>query len=116
VFDRTIVDDNGFDLWYASVSTLPSDLAWREAYRHEFGSAPADFADLYYDAAGLLIRTLDRVSTIDGGHDLVINRDDLASAVRSTTNYRGVSCTIAIDASTGNRIDDPVALSRCAVG
>jgi ABC-type branched-subunit amino acid transport system substrate-binding protein len=114
VFDRTTVDDNGFDLWYATVATLPSDVAWRQAYSQEFGSAPADFADLYYDAAGLLIRELDRVSRIDGGHNLVISRDDLAAAVRSTTSYRGVSCTIAIDASTGNRIDDPVALSRCA--
>jgi hypothetical protein len=62
-------------------------------------------------AAGLLIRDLDHVSRIDGGHNLVITRDDLAAAVRSTTNYRGASCTIAIDASTGNRIDDPVSLT-----
>ena len=116
VFDRTAVDDSGFDLWYATVATLPSDISWRQAYSREFGAAPADFADLYYDAAGLLIRDLDRVSTVDGGHNLVISRDDLATAVRSTTNYGGVSCTIAIDASTGNRIDDPVALSRCAAG
>jgi ABC-type branched-subunit amino acid transport system substrate-binding protein len=47
VFDRTTLDDNGFDLWYATVATLPSDFAWRQAYSHEFGGAPADFADLY---------------------------------------------------------------------
>jgi hypothetical protein len=46
----------------------------------------------------------------------VIDRGDLAAAVRSTTSYGGVSGFVAIDASTGNRIDDPVALDRCAAG
>jgi hypothetical protein len=116
VFDRTVVDDNGFDVWYAAVSSLPSDVSWRQAYSQRFGAAPSEFADLYYDAAGLLIRDLDRVATFDAAHELVMNRGDLAAAVRGTTSYRGVSCFVAIDASTGNRIDDPVALDRCAAG
>src|SRR5262249_26874312 len=110
----TTVNDNGFDEWYATISTLPSDVAWRQAYRLRFGSAPSEFADLYYDAAGLLVRDLQRVSTIDANHDLVIQRGSLANAVRSTTNYQGVSCTVSIDASTGDRINDPTALTRCA--
>jgi len=114
VFDRTTVDDTSFDTWYATVSTLPSDLAWRQAYSRRFGTAPSEFADLYYDAATLLIRDLQRVSRIDSLHNLVVSREDLATMVRSTTGFQGVSCTVTIDASTGNRIDDPIALAKCA--
>ena len=114
VFDRTAVDDaDGFDAWYASVSQLPGDLAWRQAYTQRFGIAPSDFADLYYDAAGLLIRNLESVSTVDRA-SLVVNRAALAHAVRGTTNYKGVTCTVTLDPSTGNRLNDPAALSRCA--
>jgi ABC-type branched-subunit amino acid transport system substrate-binding protein len=114
VFDRTTVDDDTFDSWYATVSQLPSDLAWRQAYALEFGVDPSAFADLYYDATSLLIRDLQQVSTVDGGDKLIVNRAALAYAVRNTTSYQGVSCTITLDPSTGNRLDDPVALSRCA--
>jgi len=102
------------DLWYATVVTLPSDLAWRQAYSLEFGTAPTAFADLYYDAASLLIRDLQNTSSIDVSGDLVINRSTLAEAVRNTTKYQGVTCTIALNPITGYRINDPSALSRCA--
>jgi ABC-type branched-subunit amino acid transport system substrate-binding protein len=116
VFDRTTVDDDTFESWYAAVSQLPSDLAWQRAYALEFGVAPSAFADLYYDAASLLIRDLQQVSTVDRGGTLIVNRAGLASAVRSTTGYQGVSCTITLDPSTGNRLDDQAALRRCAGG
>jgi ABC-type branched-subunit amino acid transport system substrate-binding protein len=114
VFNRTVVDDDTFDSWYAAVSQLPSDLAWQQAFRVEFGAAPSAFADLYYDAASLLIRDLQRVSTVDRGDRLIVNRAALAQAVRNTTRFQGVSCTITLDPATGNRLDDPAALSRCA--
>jgi len=114
VFNRTAVDDDdGFGGWYATVSSLPADVAWRQAYTLEFGSAPTAFADLYYDAASLLIRNLQQVSSIDDG-SLVINRSALAQAVRNTTKFQGVSCTVTLDPATGNRVNDPDALSRCA--
>jgi ABC-type branched-subunit amino acid transport system substrate-binding protein len=100
--------------WYATVRTFPSDLAWRQAYTSEFGSSPTAFADLYYDAAGLLIRDLQATSRIDGSGNLVINRAALAEAVRSTTKYQGVTCTIALDPTTGFRVNDPAALAGCA--
>ena len=114
VFDRTAVDDgDGFDAWYATVTQLPGDVAWQNAYAAEFGVGPTPFADLYYDAAGLLIRDLQKVSTVDEGA-LVIDRAALAAAVRGTTAYEGVICTVTLDPATGNRVDDPAALSRCA--
>ena len=113
VFDRTVVDDDTlFDPWYATVTHLPSDVAWQQAYTSRFGTAPTTFADLYFDAAGLLIRNLDSVATIDRGN-LVIDRAALAHAVRGTTDYPGVTCTITLDPATGNRVNDPAALARC---
>ena len=100
--------------WYATVTTLPSDLAWRQAYEAEFGTFPTAFADLCSDAASLLIRDLQAASRFDASGDLVINRAALAQAVRNTTNYQGVTCTIALDPTTGLRINDPAALARCA--
>ena len=120
VFDRTTVNDtccpfvDQFDPWYSLVGTLPADLAWQQAYSLRFGAPPTAFADLYYDAAGLLIQNLQRISSIDGGRNLVVDRTALAQGVRSTTNYQGVSCRITLDPASGNRLDDPTALARCA--
>jgi hypothetical protein len=62
----------------------------------------------------LLIGDIRSSSANDGRGNLVVNRAALARAVRTTTNYRGVSCTITLDPATGNRVNDPIALSRCA--
>jgi len=119
VFNRTVVNDNccpfvdEFDPWYADVVALPADLAWQQSYTAEFGAPPSAFADLYYDAAGLLIRNLQKVARVKG-NTLVVDRAALARAVRGTRNYQGVSCRITLDPATGNRVNDPVALARCA--
>jgi hypothetical protein len=44
----------------------------------------------------------------------VIDRAALAAAVRSTRHFQGVTCTVTLDPATGNRVDDPEALARCA--
>lgn len=110
IFDRTIVSDPGSDAWYAAAAQLPGDLAWRHAYTLRFGTAPTDFADLYYDAAGLLIQDVASVATVDGG-SLLVSRAALAHAVRTTVGYQGVTCTVTLDPATGNRVND---LSPCA--
>jgi ABC-type branched-subunit amino acid transport system substrate-binding protein len=116
VFNRVAVDDAGFDPWYVKVGMLPDDLAWQYGYEVIFGNPPQPIADLYYDAASLLLSDLKRVSRVDRSGSLVIDRAALAAAVRSTRHFQGVTCTITIDPATGNRIDDPEALSRCAGG
>ena len=119
VFNSVAVPDgccpyvDQFSPWYDTVMTLPSDLAWRQAFTAQFGTAPTAFADLYYDAAGLLVRDVQSTSSIDGGGNLVINRAALARAVRNTAKYQGVTSTITLD-PTGYRTNDPTALSRCA--
>ena len=98
----------------AFLTDLPSDLEFDEDFTAEFGSAPSDFSDLYFDATTLLLRRLRQTSRLDGGR-LVIDRSALATAVRNTRYFRGVSCRVTLD-SSGNRTDDPMALSHCAAG
>jgi ABC-type branched-subunit amino acid transport system substrate-binding protein len=113
VFNRTAVADPNFDAWYPLVTALPSDLAFRQNYQSEFGASPLGFTDLYFDATSLLLMDLQKVSRVVNGN-LVIDRAALASAVRHTANFQGVTCTITLDPSTGNRVDDPASLARCA--
>ncbi|HEV8103169.1 MAG TPA: hypothetical protein VGP69_05480 [Gaiellaceae bacterium] len=113
VFNRTAVADPNFDAWYGLVTALPSDLAFQQAYQTEFGAPTLAFTDLNFDATSLLLGDLQKVSKIVNGN-LVIDQAALASAVRNTTNYQGVTCSITLDPSTGNRVNDPASLGRCA--
>jgi ABC-type branched-subunit amino acid transport system substrate-binding protein len=113
VFNRTIVDDNRVDDWYAVISQLPVDLAWRLDYTVEFGAPPSDYADLFYDAASIVLDDIAGASQIDAKGELIVNRAVLATAVRNTSAYPGVTCSVTID-STGDRTDDQPAISACA--
>jgi hypothetical protein len=113
VFDATAVPGPDFDAWYVQVSALPIDQLWRTAYAAIFGSPPTDYADLYFDATTLLLVRLRETSHLEGGN-LVVDRSGLAAAVRHTTGFFGVTCTITIDPSTGYRVNDQKALARCA--
>jgi len=117
VFNRTIVvsdapGDAG-DVWLAGLATLPSDLAFQQAYQAEFGTPPLTFTDLYFDAASLALARIKQTSRSEDG-SLVIDRAALAEAVRDTTDFNGVTCTVTLDPATGNRVNDPAALARCA--
>lgn len=113
VFNRTAVADPDFEGWYAQVKELPSDLLFQQDYQTKFGAAPQDYTDLTFDASSLLLNDLSKVSTIVNGN-LMIDRAALANAVRNTTNYQGVTCTVTLDPSTGNRVNDPASLTQCA--
>jgi ABC-type branched-subunit amino acid transport system substrate-binding protein len=114
IFNRVDVSDPEFDTWYSMITGLPGDLAWQWGYSLLFGASPLPLADLYYDATSLLISDLKRVAKVDRSGNLVIRRTALASVVRSTQHYEGVSCTITLDPLTGNRINDPAAIAKCA--
>jgi Tol biopolymer transport system component/ABC-type branched-subunit amino acid transport system substrate-binding protein len=115
VFNGTAVPDPDFTPWYAAVKALPSDLRWRSSFQARFGSPPSDFADLYYDAANVLLTAIEETATIDDG-SLVIDPQALATTVRHTSGLPGATCSITLDPATGYRIDDPAALARCAGG
>jgi ABC-type branched-subunit amino acid transport system substrate-binding protein len=119
VFNRTIVVSDAVgdagDLWAKQVAALPSVLNWDQDYEAEFGTTPAlaPLPALYFDAASLLLHRLQQVSRLINGN-LVVNRAALAAAVRDTSYYHGVTCTITLDPATGNRINDPDTLRHCA--
>jgi len=113
VFDRTVVSDgDGVDAWYPGVQARAPDVTWRRAYTARFGLPPRPFADLYFDATSLLLARLRAVSRLVRGN-LIIDRAAHARAVRDTTSFRGVTCTIRLDPATGNRVNDPSALAQC---
>jgi ABC-type branched-subunit amino acid transport system substrate-binding protein len=112
-FNRAVVnDDEDFESWYARVQSTPVNVAWRLAYEARFGSQPEDFADLYFDAATILLQRLEHVSHLDRGR-LVIDRSELARAIRATRGFPGVTCSVRLDPATGNRVNDPEALEQC---
>jgi hypothetical protein len=114
VFNRTIVSDGaGGEAWYAAVKALPADVLWTSVYRLIFRTAPPDLAELYFDAANLLLVRLQQISRVSHGN-LVIDRAALAQAIRSTVNFPAVSCALTLDPATGNRVNDAAALARCA--
>lgn len=119
VFNSVAVSDaccpfqDNFTPWYSAVSQLPDDLAWRQRYWREYGTAPPDYADLYYDATALLLTRIARVASHDEGGSLVIDRAALAHAVRSTTGFEGVTCKITLGGN-GFRVNDPASIARCA--
>jgi ABC-type branched-subunit amino acid transport system substrate-binding protein len=116
VFNRTaVVSDaagDAGDIWASQVAALPSVLEWEQEFAAEFGMAPflEPYPALYFDAASLLLNRLQQVSRVVNGN-LVIDRAALARAVRNTTKFQGISCTITLDPLTGNRVDN---LAGCA--
>jgi ABC-type branched-subunit amino acid transport system substrate-binding protein len=113
VFNRTIVrDGDDVDRWMSDVLALPSVEAWSLDYEARFGVAPPELAVFYFDAASLLLRRLQQHSEI-ADRSLVVNRAELATAVRQTTRFQGITCTVSLDPATGNRVNDTAALARC---
>ncbi len=102
MYTGTAVPDPAFTVWYDWVQTLPSDQSWRTAYAQQFGTPPSAFADMYYDAARILVKSIEQVAT-SNGYMLSVDRGAVASAIRHTWGYAGVTCRVDIDAGTGQR-------------
>ena len=103
--------------WYATVQTLPSDISWRMEYEQRFGSPPDQFADLYFDAASLMLDQIGATADVKDGN-LVIDRASLAKAVRTVSEseeegFKGVTCLIRLD-NRGYRVNDRKGLGECA--
>ena len=119
MFNSVIVPDDTpgeSDAWYSRVQQLPRDVSWRADYAARFGSKPGPFADLYFDAASVILEEIATASTKVHG-DLVIDRSALATAVRTLSGspdrgFKGVTCWIKLD-SRGYRVNDPASLDRC---
>jgi serine/threonine protein kinase/Tol biopolymer transport system component/ABC-type branched-subunit amino acid transport system substrate-binding protein len=61
------------------------------------------YAAYAYDAAGILIRSIEQVAVVDAAGSLVIGRQALANAVRATPGHQGVTGIISFD-ERGDRV------------
>ena len=117
VFDRVVMDGpagSSAHTWFTTVVGLPSVTGWTQYHAAFPPSAPtSEFDAFYFDAATLLLDRLQEVSRLMDGNP-VIDREELAKAVRRTTDFAGVTCTIRLEPATGNRVDDAASLARCA--
>ncbi len=115
VFNRTVVRDGdpGSGAWFTQVAALPSVRTWADAYEARFHEAPFALAPFYYDAASIVVKQLARTARSSHG-SLMIDRRALSDAVRHTTRFNGVTCRVTLDPATGNRVNDPPSLARCA--
>ena len=98
-----------------TVEALPTVIAWQADYETRFGPPPefAEFLPFYYDATRLLLTRIGEVASMHRGGNLVIDRAALASAVRDTEDFLGVTCFITLD-EFGSRIDDLDQLLLCS--
>lgn len=103
-FNRLVVYDPYFEeYWIATINALPNVQTWEEQFNTLHGYAPDVIARFAYDATTLLLTRIDQVSSLSSG-DLTINRQALATAVRATFNFSGVTGRITLDRN-GNRVD-----------
>jgi ABC-type branched-subunit amino acid transport system substrate-binding protein len=91
--------------WLPIVQAMPSVQAWNVRYQDRFGNEPADYAVLNYDATILLLKRIAQISQLRPDGSLLINRAELASAVRSTDNYEGVTGCFSFDGG-GDRLPE----------
>ncbi len=109
VFNRVAIreDQGGDERNMQPVNTgVYQDFAHR--YQSRYGQ-PLDseglgvYAAYAYDAAGILLRAIERVAVVDEAGNLVIGRQALANAVRATPGYQGVTGIISFD-ERGDRV------------
>lgn len=104
IFGQATIDgsgDSSEDLY--ATSSLDSIPEWDAKYEELFGINPYDdFLGPYHhhsaDAAGLIFAGIEQVSEIDSAGNLVIDRQALIAAVRSTENYEGLTGTLTCNA------------------
>ncbi|MEW5985733.1 MAG: hypothetical protein AB1791_03780, partial [Chloroflexota bacterium] len=97
VFNRVVLADPEFTPWDYRVSFLPSVYAWESGFETLYGHRPEQFARYVYDATTLLLTRLDEVSTVDGDGNLVIDRAELANAVRNTAGFAGITGDLTLE-------------------
>ena len=104
IFNRTVVADPGYLGWDAKVSEFPSVLDWSADFHTKFGRQPTSYAKYAYDATTLLLARIDEVSALDPSNNLLVDRFALASAVRNTSSFMGITGLITLE-TDGDRIN-----------
>ncbi len=104
IFNRTVVLDPQFEAWDVIISSLPSVHTWNDDFNFLYGRPPSQFARYVYDATTLLLTRINEVSLLDISNNLLVDRSALASAVRNTTAYMGVTGDITLKPN-GDRVN-----------
>lgn len=110
IFNRVVLEDPYFADWDLKIGSLSSVQSWQADFLALYGRQPDEFAKYTYDATTLLLKRIEQVSQLNGGN-LEIDRAKLATAVRDTFDFAGVTGQIAL-ASNGNRVDTQSASVR----
>jgi formylglycine-generating enzyme required for sulfatase activity/ABC-type branched-subunit amino acid transport system substrate-binding protein/Flp pilus assembly protein TadD/predicted Ser/Thr protein kinase len=116
VFNRVVIRNDVVDWEMDLLRVVGTDVyqAFAESYQAHYGQpipeVPTEnggnlavYAAHTYDAANILIQSIERVAVVDASGNLVIGREALARTVRSTSDYRGVTGIISFD-ETGDRV------------
>ncbi len=80
---------------YAREDPRPEVQEFLKHYQAEYGRTPDSMAALGYDAARLLFDAMDRAPSLKG--------KDLAAAINSTKNFKGVTGIITLDENRNPR-------------
>jgi branched-chain amino acid transport system substrate-binding protein len=81
---------------------FPDAAGYVNDYRARFDAEPGTWGTFTYDSARLLFDAVRRAGAWDS--------DSVRSELAATEGYEGITGTISIDPSTGNRVDVPVVI------
>jgi branched-chain amino acid transport system substrate-binding protein len=81
---------------------FPQAEGYVEDYRDRFGTDPGTWGTFTYDSVKLLFDAVRRAGSWDP--------DEVNRELAATEDYEGITGTITIDESTGNRVDVPVVI------
>jgi ABC-type branched-subunit amino acid transport system substrate-binding protein len=93
--------------WFSGVPSpqqFPGAKGYVSDYQATFGKQPGTWGSFTYDSMKLLFDAVQRA----GGWDA----QEVDAALTQTDGYEGITGTITIDPSTGNRVDVPVVILR----
>ena len=102
IADQKYIDQSGgaAEGSYVSRGPKPTDTTlfdkFAAAYKAEYSKDPGQFSEQSYDATNIILAAIEKVATVDGSGNLVIDKQKLIDAVR-TTSYAGGSGQIDFD-------------------
>jgi branched-chain amino acid transport system substrate-binding protein len=107
VYGQAMIDGAGdaAEGVYASFAETPETdperlEAFDTKYEEMFGLMPSDLGPFHYhayDSAMILLQAIDKVSEVDADGNLVIDREALIEAVRTTADYDGLTGMLTCD-------------------
>jgi branched-chain amino acid transport system substrate-binding protein len=107
VFGQAFIDgagDAGEGVYASFAETPETDPERLEAfdtkYKEMFGIMPSDLGPFHYhayDSAMMLMQAIDKVAEVDADGNLVIDREALIEAVRTTADYDGLTGMLTCD-------------------